>query len=375
MMIKMIIKQYALIIALVATNLEATDYTAPGTAHPSPGASLPHLNYYGGPVISNVKIVNVLWGPKVNAQVKQAMPAFLKDLVSSLWIDWLCEYNTVGKKPTTTNQTIGRGSFVGQKMITPFNQSTSLADQDIQTELTQQLDAGNLPKPAYDAHGYLETVYVIEFPPGITISLDGSLSCQAGGFCAYHSALNYKGKPIMYAVQPDFGPGSGCDVGCGSGTMLQNQESVHSHEIAESITDPEISFSQTLAPPIGWYDPNNGEIGDICNGEQSPLTVNGKKYTVQKLWSNSRKACIATNPKLPKAPTITGTKTVKAGKGISLQARGGSAPFQWYHNNVLIPSAKANKFAVARASKRDAGMYVVRSSCSNVSSTFKVVVV
>ena len=59
------------------------------------------------------------------------------------------------------------------------------------------------------------------------------------------------------------------------------------HEFIEAITDPEVGFAQSDGPPLGWYDPNNGEIGDICNAQHGTITVNGVTYTVQREWSNS----------------------------------------------------------------------------------------
>ena len=42
--------------------------------------------------------------------------------------------------------------------------------------------------------------------------------------------------------------------------------------------------------PLGWYDADNGEIGDICNADQAKVG----SYTVQRVWSNSRAKCVST---------------------------------------------------------------------------------
>jgi hypothetical protein len=48
-----------------------------------------------------------------------------------------------------------------------------------------------------------------------------------------------------------------------------------------------------IGAPLAWYDPNNGEIGDICNAQQGSIVGgNGVTYTVQKEWSNAKGACI-----------------------------------------------------------------------------------
>ena len=53
-----------------------------------------------------------------------------------------------------------------------------------------------------------------------------------------------------------------------------------SHELCEAITDP--------IPGQGWYDDQNGEIGDICAWQTKRLGP----YTVQLEWSNKAGRCV-----------------------------------------------------------------------------------
>jgi hypothetical protein len=75
-------------------------------------------------------------------------------------------------------------------------------------------------------------------------------------------------------------------VGCASaadGTSLSQFDAlttVSSHEVAEAITDP--------VPGSGWYDDANGEIGDICAWQTTPLDG----YVVQQEWSNAANSCV-----------------------------------------------------------------------------------
>src|SRR5689334_14445804 len=57
----------------------------------SPGAAAgtPHLSYSGGRVLSNVKVVPVYWGSKVNATTTANLPGFLNNVVKSSYIDAL----------------------------------------------------------------------------------------------------------------------------------------------------------------------------------------------------------------------------------------------------------------------------------------------
>jgi hypothetical protein len=135
---------------------------------------------------------------------------------------------------------------------------------------------------------------MIFFPPGKTISQGGSNSCQAGGFCAYHgttsSTLN--AKHVLYGVMPDMQAGSGCSTGCGSSTVFGNYTSVTSHELTEALTDADVGIATTISAPLAWYDQTNGEIGDICNGQQGSYTANGTSYVIQLEFSNSANNCV-----------------------------------------------------------------------------------
>jgi hypothetical protein len=86
-----------------------------------------HLNYYGGHVISNVHVTQVLYGtgtftPEVSGTGANTLAAFYRGVTNSPYFDWLTEYNTTinaANGQPGTNQVIGRGTFVGQTRITP----------------------------------------------------------------------------------------------------------------------------------------------------------------------------------------------------------------------------------------------------------------
>src|SRR5215472_9704354 len=307
------------------------DHTAGPTPFAAPAGA--HLSYFGGPVISNVHVVQVLYGSgSYNAQVagtsSPSMGNFFGDLTgtNSGYVSLLTQYNTPASGGT--NQTIGNGTFDGLFQITPSsgNDGSTIDDSNIQAELLAQINAGHLPAPVLDAAGNVNTIYMIYFPPGKTITQGGSSSCVGGGFCAYHGTTStlLNGKNVLYGVMPDMQSGLCATGGCGNAGVFGNYTSVTSHELTEAITDADVGIATTFAPPLAWYDMTNGEIGDICNGQQGTYTANGTAYTIQLEFSNAANNCVLP-PTGPPAPNFTiaatpASQTVTAGVGTSYTA-------------------------------------------------------
>jgi len=284
-----------------------------------------HLTYFGGPIISNVQVIQVLYGSgSYNAQVagttSPTMGNFFADITTTGLITLLQQYNT----PVSggTGQTFGNGTFAGLFQIVPAaaNNGSTITDTQIQSELLSQITAGHLPAPTNDALGNPNTLYMIFFPPGKTISQGGSNSCQAGGFCAYHGTTSslFNSKHVLYGVLPDMQAGSGCSSGCGTSTVFGNYTSVTSHELVEAMTDADVGIATTFAAPLAWYDQTNGEIGDICNGQQGSYTANGTTYTIQLEFSNSASNCV-------NFPVVSGPNYTLSASPSSLTVTQGSS--------------------------------------------------
>lgn len=288
---------------------------------PTSSSSPPHLTYYGGRVLSTVQVIQVLYGagtyePEVSRTVAPSIASLYAGIGNSPYLDLLGQYSTnimdaAGNRGT--NQVIGRGSFVAQIPITPSvaNDGATIDDNNIAVELQAQVSAGNLPPE----NGNI--VYAMYFPAGKTITVGG----QASGlqFCAYHGTTSSP-QELYYSVLPDFSTG-GMAANCGRGSEFQNVSAVSSHELAEAVTDPEVGIAQGNAPPLAWYDPNpnQGEIGDICNGQDSTVAGgDGATYTVQKEWSNSQNACVS-------APAVASSDFGLAAAPASLSVSSGSS--------------------------------------------------
>jgi MYXO-CTERM domain-containing protein len=258
---------------------------------PAPAGAQP-LQYYGGRVISNVEVVQIAWTGAVDAAYLKDLTAFYKAILASTYLDWLTEYDTIGKVGFVDNlpgseQHIGRGTFAGAFIITPTNGKTQLQDAEIGAELAAQLKSGALPAPTLDAQGNVNSLYMFDFPPGYTIVLEGFLSCDYFG--GYHSTISYEGKSVPYGVHPH------CGYDFDTATFI------HTHELVEAITDTEPGlvedFYAPTARPIAWVEVEKSfwealECADICQGKYEQIAG----YFVATNWSNYANGCVGQIP-------------------------------------------------------------------------------
>jgi hypothetical protein len=226
------------------------------------GAPTVKFTYRRGPLIGAAEVFTIFWGSawKKSPALEHVdrLNRFFDVILSSGLIDQLGEYDTA-------KYTIRRGRRTGSATLTKPAPPRSLTDEAVQRFLRQQIAGRGVPKATPN------TIFFIYLPPGVTVAMGGSRSCQA--FCGYHSAVAGK---TFYAVMPY----PGC-TGCTGGlTAFDALTSTSSHELCEAITDPN--------PGTGWYDDANGEIGDVCAWETKE--VGG--YTVQLEWSNRSRRCV-----------------------------------------------------------------------------------
>jgi hypothetical protein len=300
----------------------------------SPDCNSPHLTYFDGPVITNVQPIPVFWNSFVNGQTVAQMPQFLADISVSSYFTVLSQYSTFGSTlgQGGTNQPVltGTGSLIAGVTLQPSrcqgSGSCTLTDDQIQSELNTQIAAGNLPAPTYDAAGNDNTVYMIYFPPLVTVEGPDGAGESCEEFCAYHNTGTYSGtgSPLVYGVLMDQYT-TACADGCGANPSdFDNMTDTSSHELAEAITDADIGLDQgnDYALPAAWGDNNNscGEIADICDAYEAGdiLTVNGRQWNVQELWSNLDKKCESSGTPYPAQPfSLASNGAVNAGTPIN----------------------------------------------------------
>jgi len=281
-------------------------------------SSAPSLVYRGGPVLQNVRVYSVNWGSHINATVTGQMPLFYADVVASPYFDWLSEYNTVGLNGSDgqpgSNQGIARGSFAGSVTISPLlcagtgsPNSCALTDTQVRAEINAQIAAGFLPAPTKGCDGWNDTVYMLNFDSSVQVTLAG-VGGTCAELCAYHSTGVYQGLDYAYGVIPDYFAGACMGSNCGPNTPLENTTMIASHELVESVTDPEVGLAATpTSRPGAWHDATCGEVGDICEHLYGTINPSGTTWTVQQMWSNAVNDCIVTKPSLPAVCTAANT--------------------------------------------------------------------
>ena len=235
----------------------------PGAARAAAAQVPAKLTYRNGPLLTSVEVFTIFWGSswekKPQSDLLQQINQFFDFILTSQLMDQLDEYSVSGKK-------IGHGALIGTLTLATPAPSKSVDDSGIQSLIQEQITAKKFPATTPN------TLYFLFLPPEVTVTQSGSASCKV--FCGYHDAISNTG--IFYAVMPY----PGC-AGCLGGLPdLNALTSTTSHELCEAITDP--------IPGQGWYDDNNGEIGDICAWQTRTLG----NWTIQLEWSNKAGRCL-----------------------------------------------------------------------------------
>jgi len=371
---------------VLAAQLQRAAGAPVGSSAP-PGA---HLTYFGGRVVSNIEVVQVLYGaggyaPQVTSTSSPSMATFYQGVLTSSYVDWLNEYDTTAPAPTPrTEQVIGRGRFRAQVTIapSPANNGSTIDDTQLQAELSAQIAAGALPPPTHDAAGNTNTYYAVFFPPGKVITQDGFATCT--DLCAYHGTIADAGGAgeVYYGVHHDLQPGSGCEVGCGSAsTVFDRQTEIASHELVEAITDPEVGLAFAPGPPFAWFDLDlNEEIGDLCTGLAAPVVGgDGVTYNVQKEFSNSANDCVVnTGPPVISSVSVTppafeGGTTVTGTALLNRPARAGGAAVALASSNpavVAVPASVLVPAGSAVATFPVTSAPVAAATAATVTATF-----
>ncbi len=182
---------------------------------------------------------------------------------------------------------------------------TNIDDTAIQTWLAGKLD-GSAPNAAFGTPSS-SSVYVIFYPTGTTVTLQGLESCVNGGFGGYHNSVQltsgpWAGLSVSYAVVPE------CSF---DATTAEDLTESGSHELIEATSDP---LPETNNPAYVQTDENDivweiilggGELADMCAQNPNAFFVApGFTTPVQRSWSNAH-ALAGHDPCQPSAVGVT----------------------------------------------------------------------
>jgi hypothetical protein len=221
------------------------------------GFGTANVTYHGGPLLQHVQIESVFYGTPWTTtsslkQLSSQVDGFLKYFPSSAYTNVLKQYN------------VGTGSFEGALNVAQNPSGGTIDDTQIQQILNSGIASGKVPPPSANQ------LYVFFTAPNVVVTAGGQNSVN--DFAGYHDSFtDSAGAAVYYAVIP-YPTGGVANVPL---TDFQQDTVILSHEVSESITDPD---TQT-----GWFDPQQGEIGDIAAGQVGKLDG----YMVQYVWSQS----------------------------------------------------------------------------------------
>jgi hypothetical protein len=238
---------------------------------------MPTVTTAGGALLPHVEAQAMFYGSDwaTRAYYGQAiqLSGFLGNIVNSSYMDML----------TKAGYGVGRGTASpGDVYGVNVDKTQYLTDAQIQKALLSEIAGGHLQ--GRDAN----RLYFVFVEDNVAVMrTNGSTSVK--DFMGYHSVIygTAASLNIHYAVVTYAGgnvplpSGTSSNIDWGLRSAFDDMTEVASHELAESVTDPD--------PGQGWADRNviaEGEIGDLANGQI--VYLNG--YAVQRIADQNDQA-------------------------------------------------------------------------------------
>jgi len=271
----------------------ASDSTTPDSGGPRFPAD---LQFHGGQTVQSMQQVAIYMNPKGACSIATCWgnpEGFLSDLGKSDFIHVVDQYtgSAAGNRYTVSDTHV---------MINYKPNAAPFTDADMLAVVHAVALALATPD------GYSNEFHVF-LPPGQDECFNlGYKVCYSPDdlktffFCAYHGSATFGDSVghVLYSVEP-FQDTFGCSSrpGTPNGQLADSTNNVLSHELFETITDPDGT--------AWWNSLNNGifgeEIGDECSFllfapnavyfDPSDITLNGKSYVAQPEYNNAQHAC------------------------------------------------------------------------------------
>jgi hypothetical protein len=245
----------------------------PPQPSPSPGIITGPLNYRGGPVQSAPKVYVVFWGWTSDPSGEQPyLINFLSSVGGTDWLNTVTQYG--GGNPT---------DLYGGSWSDP-------------TPIPTQPTPAQMSAEAFAAMAHFGLASSVNVQIVVATPTGHSSSGFVTTFCSVHVFATQGSNYVIYTNFPYMTDAGGS---CGAGFVsapLDGVSIVEGHELAESITDPEMN---------AWVDAGGSEIGDKCAWTNvTDITTGTGTFPVQPLWSNSANGCVLATP-VP-APSVDG---------------------------------------------------------------------
>lgn len=274
-----------------AKALEIRSTAAAGTASaagPSGNRYPADLSYHGGPVVTALSSHAVFLNPTAACPPITCFGdpvTFLSDLGHSSFIHIIDQF-TGSRAP---NRYVAGTAYTAVGSLPKI-----LSDTDIVAVVTAAVEFSGL-------YGYGNQYHVF-LAPGQDECFDSTFTvCYSPDipstfyFCAYHGSFDLPGYGhVLYSVEP-YQAVTGCsDTGATpNGQVADSTNNVLSHELFETITDPD-GTAWTNSTDNALY---GDEIGDECSFvnatgfDPSVWHVGGKIYATQPEYSNQAHTC------------------------------------------------------------------------------------
>jgi hypothetical protein len=249
--------------------------------------------YQGGPTVQYAVSHAVYLNPGRECTIATCWgnpERFLEKVGDSDFIHILDQYVGLqgGRRYTLGDRAVLKGALPA----TPLSQSDLIA---ILHSVVARTGAG----------GY-GNIYHLFLPPGVDTCFDApdNNECYSPdnpatfAFCAYHGSVTYSDLGhVLFTVEPWQGPTSGCEdspVGAPNSQLIDSTDDTLSHELFETISDPD---------GTAWWNSADlsllgNEMADEClfigpdNYFSEPtFPVDGHLFRVQSEYSNDKHAC------------------------------------------------------------------------------------
>jgi hypothetical protein len=226
--------------------LAPASYAADGPQDPQDG---------GGPVLAAARVRLIYWGSAwgTHLALRSQIDTAARSILTGGYVKTLSEYRAnigAGMLVESLAYAAGRGP------------ADNFTDDEVQGVLRNMMTGGLLPQPTDDQH-----LYLVVTPPGVAVN----------GILGEHWYFGYACND---------GTQRNVHYGWVTGTQISDYSCTMSHELVESITDPEMN-AITFASCPGVD--GTCEIGDVCDQCYSL----GDGTVVQNWYSKKQRACVS----------------------------------------------------------------------------------